>query len=408
MAQRPYGTKAPTLGTSTPYQARRERVNFVATNAAAFAHRLHHTSSRLVMFRVADEGARARDGEPKFLAHARALHALHALHARMPDGSVDLDEDGGDVVLATAIVRKVDELAHGDLLTRGDDRTHVLVLEVAMEAVAAEKEAVALVQLHKTRVDLDVVAIADRPSDDVAVGRTLRLLRSDEPLLDLPRDQRVIFGKLFDCAAASTIDAAVTDLGGDREVAQDEQGAHGRAHAALAAVHLRHGENHVGGCLNRAFHHSEGSADHRLVGRALKVSKARNATLDHAVDGLDGFLARDLAGGMTAHPIANDVKAEAVVEEVRVFVRLPLSSNVGQTEARALEPARRLRSVDGGLAGARGLHVRHQSIPYSLRAYVKSANLRFRRPHLLFLPRFLRRTSRFFRRVEPHETPGFR
>ena len=82
------------------------------------------------------------------------------------------------------------------------------------------------------------------------------------------------------------------------------------------------------------------------IGKLVQVS---NPALHHAIDRLDGLLAGDLAGRMTAHAVADNVKAEAIVEEERIFVRLSLTPYVG--EACSGPPKRWL----GGLVAHRHL-----------------------------------------------------
>ena len=52
-----------------------------------------------------------------------------------------------------------------------DDGRDVLVAQVAVQAVAAEKEARARRERDAPRVDLHVLAVADRARDDVPVRR---------------------------------------------------------------------------------------------------------------------------------------------------------------------------------------------------------------------------------------------
>ena len=97
-----------------------------------------------------------------------------------------------------------------------------------------------------------------------------------------------------------------------------------RAHAGLAAVDLGHREDHVRRGLDGALHEAARRADVLLGERVGELVQVADAALDHAVDGLDGLLARDLARGVTAHAVGDDVEAEPVVEEERVLVRLAL------------------------------------------------------------------------------------
>src|SRR5579859_5160730 len=106
--------------------------------------------------------------------------------------SVDLDEDRRDVVLAAALVREVDEAPDGDVAAEPDDPGDVVVAQVSVKAVAAEQEARGGREGDASGVDLDVLAIADGARDDVPVGRPSGLLRGDEPLFELPGDERVV------------------------------------------------------------------------------------------------------------------------------------------------------------------------------------------------------------------------
>lgn len=52
--------------------------------------------------------------------------------------SIYLDHDGGDVVLAAALVGETDETLHGFFATEAHDRRNVFVVQIAMQPVAAE------------------------------------------------------------------------------------------------------------------------------------------------------------------------------------------------------------------------------------------------------------------------------
>src|SRR5262249_20787395 len=126
---------------------------------------------------------------------------------------------------------------------------------------------------------------------------------------------------------------------------QHEQRADGRAHARLVAVQLGEPEHHVRRRLHRAL--DEPAGDARIFRRESLRQSRRGAEplLDHAVDRLDGFLARDLAGSVTAHAVGDDIKTQRVVDENRVLVTLPLLTDVGRAE-RGGPPALTYRSYD--------------------------------------------------------------
>ena len=91
------------------------------------------------------------------------------------------------------------------------------------------------------------------------------------------------------------------------------------------------------------FHQAAGGADVLFDEGVGELVQVADPALHHAVDRLDGLLAGDFARGMTAHAVADDVKAQPIVEEERVFVRLSLAPHVG--EACSGAPERRLNGL---------------------------------------------------------------
>ena len=88
------------------------------------------------------------------------------------------------------------QLSHASFAAQVGDLRDFLGAHVAVEPVAAEQELVTHLELDPVGVDLHVVAIAHRAGDHVAVTAVFGLLRRDEALLELPRDERVIFREL--------------------------------------------------------------------------------------------------------------------------------------------------------------------------------------------------------------------
>ncbi len=95
-----------------------------------------HENSRVV--RVTEDTARtrrdadrARNGGP-LTKRGAGCEAL-----------LDFDDHGGDVVFAAALVGELDEFFDGDFGAELHDRGDVALFQVAVEAVAAQKEAVA-------------------------------------------------------------------------------------------------------------------------------------------------------------------------------------------------------------------------------------------------------------------------
>src|SRR5580692_5252480 len=102
---------------------------------------------------------------------------------------IDLDEHRGDVVFAATFVGEVDEALHRGVAAHLDDAGDVGVLEVAVQAVAAEQKARGRNELNAARIDLHVLAVSDSARDDVAVRGPRGLGGRDEALFQLPGDE---------------------------------------------------------------------------------------------------------------------------------------------------------------------------------------------------------------------------
>ena len=90
--------------------------------------------------------------------------------------SEHFDDDGGDVVLAAALVRERDRRLGAllELAVAAQLGDLVVAREVAVQAVAAQQEAIADRDVDVGGVDLDVVLVADRARDDVLAARPSR------------------------------------------------------------------------------------------------------------------------------------------------------------------------------------------------------------------------------------------
>src|SRR5580704_4507964 len=255
--------------------------------------------------------------------------------------SIELREHGGDVVLATALVRQIDELLHRRLPPHSDDTRDVGVLQVPVEPIAAEEKAHPRREGYPLRVDLHVLPVAHRARDDVLVRRALRLLRRDETLFELPGDEGVVFRQLLDRRVVHEVDAAVAHLGGDRVVPEHEQRRDGGAHPAFFTVDLRDREHEVRCRLNGALHQPARRLRVFLGYRVDQLAELAEAPLDHSVERVDGLAAGHLACRVASHAVGDDVQPELVVHEESVLVGTPLAAQMRETVSRTTK--RRLR-----------------------------------------------------------------
>ena len=128
----------------------------------------------------------------------------------------DADDDGGDVVVAAALVRDVDELL-ADLLDLavGELLGQLGLVDVGVHAVGAHQEAVAGQDVEVERVDLDRAVDADGARDRVLVllvRRALDLLAVELAAADQLVHQRVVLGEHVALVLAREVDAAVADV----------------------------------------------------------------------------------------------------------------------------------------------------------------------------------------------------
>src|SRR5262245_11876456 len=73
----------------------------------------------------------------------------------------DLDDDRGDVVLASPGIGELDQASGGKMAAFRQDRRNFFELQIAMQAVAAEQVRIAHGGLPDTRIHLYVVPAAD-------------------------------------------------------------------------------------------------------------------------------------------------------------------------------------------------------------------------------------------------------
>ena len=245
----------------------------------------------------------------------------------------DLHDDGRDVVFSAAVVREIDERL--DARVPGEaERTAEFFrrLEVAVQAVAREDERVARDELHDERVDLDALVDADCARDRVLLLDLLDLFATQLPALDELIVDGMVFGNLLDASVAREIDAAVADVRDETLVADDDDRAEGRAHAALVRVVGRFfvdlGASTLNGVLDQGDDVLRGDLA-RAGGARLVVVEQLLLALDLLVHGAHGDRARDLAGGVAAHAVGDDEETELLVDEEVVLVVVAHLADIG-------------------------------------------------------------------------------
>ena len=154
------------------------------------------------------------------------------------------------------------------------------------------------------------------------------------------------------------VDAAVAHLRCDGVVAQDQHRADRGPHPALGAVDLRDRVDEVRGRLDRALHQAARRARVGLRDRVDELAQTAHTALDHAVERVDRLAARDLAGRVASHPVSDDVEAQLVVHEERVFVHGALATEIRERVSgppQRRRRRRRLRRGDGAYPRTRHL-----------------------------------------------------
>ena len=126
-----------------------------------------------------------------------------AKRVRKPVSRLDPGGEGGDVVLASALVGERDQALHGlAQARRSQPLRHLLGVDLVREPVGAEKQNVSRRDLQGIERDLDALLASDGLQDDVAVRRLRRLLLADRPRLDERLDEGLVPRDLPDLLSA--------------------------------------------------------------------------------------------------------------------------------------------------------------------------------------------------------------
>ena len=99
-----------------------------------------------------------------------------------------------------------------------------------MEAIRAQQQPVAEIEIEVQRVDQHGLEDAQRAGDDVLEVRLAGLLRRQRALLDPLLHEAVVLGELVHLGAPLQVDPAIPDMGDEGRGADDQQGVEGGAH----------------------------------------------------------------------------------------------------------------------------------------------------------------------------------
>ena len=115
-------------------------------------------------------------------------------------------------------------------------RHELVVLEVAVQAVAAEQEHVTLGHVGDQRVDLDRLLDAHGAGDDVPDLADFGLRTGDEAALDLLLHEAVVLGELVHAPATQQVRPAVARVRHHRLPSADDKHDTRGAHAPLRGI----------------------------------------------------------------------------------------------------------------------------------------------------------------------------
>ena len=165
-----------------------------------------------------------------------------------------LDDHRGHVVLAAGGVGGVDEELSRPLrvVLAGEDPRHLVLADHGGEAVRAEEDAIAGLQLDRVHVDVDPGIDAERTRDDGSLGVDLGLLGGELAAADHLLHEAVVVGDLGELPVAGEVRARVAHVPDDQvPVRPEEAGGECRAHALELLIGLGLLEDGFVGSLDR-------------------------------------------------------------------------------------------------------------------------------------------------------------
>jgi hypothetical protein len=139
-------------------------------------------------------------------------------------------------------------------------------------------------------------------------------------------EEGVVLAHLVELTVAQQVHARVPDVRHHRLGAEHEQRRAGRAHAAFVLVAVAERVDLFGCGHDRAAQQARREI-HGLAAREHRVERGA-LPAELALHGRAGRRGGDLAGGVSAHSVADHVEAERGVGEVRIFVAGPGATDV--------------------------------------------------------------------------------
>ncbi len=246
--------------------------------------------------------------------------------------AADGEEDGGDVVLAAAIVRRLDQGPRGGrqiVPVAVEDPRDRIDVDHRGEAVGAEEEDVARPGLEGERVDVDARVGAERAGDHGPLGMHLGLLRRELAPAHELGDERVVVGQLLEGAVAEHVRPRVADMADhDHAAVLDPGDGHRRPHAGGGRI------------LVRAFVDAEVRGLDQLDDVRGAAGTGAAGVLEQRVG---GDRRGDFPGLRAAHAVGDREERRLADERVLVVPALPARVRVG--EARDQPHRSNLRSV---------------------------------------------------------------
>ncbi len=216
----------------------------------------------------------------------------------------DLSDDDSRVVLAAALIRKLDKSLARCLLvgTFGQYTQHLVVTELARYAIRAEKKHVTPSDRDPSESNIHAVALSHGLHDDAFVRRFLSLFPRHDACINERLDVALVFRDLADAAKANEVHARIAHTRDVRELGVHNDCHQRCAHSLFARVVRRtpHVEVRL---FDRA---ANGLEDLALLAVASKVLTER----------LDDQSARDGASLRAAHSVGDREEHPAIPDRV--------------------------------------------------------------------------------------------